>query len=134
ATIHTDPPVVVTLVDEQGEPVHRAKVERQLERYNAKDLPPTFSVYGLHPDREELLVFTHEERGLIGTLHETWGTEPVSVQMERAAAIQGRITDKSGKPNDDFLIRVLGERLMPDTYIAGRQSGFTVHPGERRGE
>ncbi len=134
ATVYRDPPVEVTLVDEQGVPVQGATVERQLNRYKAKDLPPTFPVYGLHPERAELLVFSHEERGLIGTLYDTWSAEPVRVEMERGAVIQGRITDDSGKPNDDFMIRVLGERLMPGTYVAGRQSEFTVHPGERRGE
>jgi hypothetical protein len=134
ATVHTDPPVEVTLVDDAGQLVAGANMKRQLERYDAEDLPETFPVHGLHPERAEFLVFTHERRGLIGTLSTTWTSEPVRVVMRPAATLIGRITDGSGKPNFDFRIRVTGEGVMPDTYVAGRMFQPSDVPGERKGE
>ena len=134
ATVHSDPPVEVTLVDDAGRLVPGAQVKRQLERFNAKDLPETFAVYGLHPDRAEFLVFTHEQRGLIGTLSTTWTGEPVRVVMRPAATLIGRFTDHSGQPNFDFRIRVLGEGVMPDTYVAGRVYDLSDVPGKGKGE
>ena len=61
ATIYSDPPVEVTLVDEAGEPVSGARVERQLKRYEGEELPATYQLYGLHPDRAEFLSFTQSE-------------------------------------------------------------------------
>ena len=134
ATVHSDPPVEVTLVDDAGGLVPGADVKRQLERYNSKDLPETFPVYGLHPDRAEFLVFTHEQRGLIGTLSTTWTSDSVRVVMRPAATLIGRITDGAGEPNFDFRIRVLGEGVMPDTYVAGRVFRPSDTPGQRKGE
>lgn len=134
ATIHTDPPVEATFVDEAGQPVSGVRVERQLKRYDAEELPATFSLYGLHPQRAEFLVFTQEQRGLIGTLSTTWTGEPIRVVMQPAATLIGRVVDASGTPNDDFSIRVFGEGVMPEKVVGGRMHQPTEKPGKRRGE
>lgn len=134
ATAHFDPPVEVTLVDEEGQLVADASVKRQLERYDAADLPETFSLDGLHPQRAEFLAFTHEQHGLIGTLSTTWRSDRVRVVMRPAAILIGRFTDAVGEPNFDFRIRVLGQGVMPDTYVAGRMYRTTDEPGKRTGE
>lgn len=134
ATVHPAPPVEVTLVDEEGKPVAGASVTRQLERGNAGDLPATFAVYGLHPERAEMLVFKHQKRGLIGTLSTTWTSEPIRVVLRPAATLIGRFTDGTGELNFDFRIRVLGEGVMPDTYLGSRLFNPTDVPGERKGE
>tara|TARA_R110002095_G_scaffold189660_1_gene167347 strand:- start:69867 stop:72935 length:3069 start_codon:yes stop_codon:yes gene_type:complete len=140
ATVYSDPPVEVTLVDSDNHPVEGARIKRQLKRalqlkqYNDNDLPGTFSVYGLHPDRAEFLVFTDQERGLIGTLSTKWTSDPVSVVMQPAATLIGRFIDDSGEPNFDFGIRMLGKALAPDTFVAGRVSNTTDEPGKRKGE
>jgi hypothetical protein len=119
ATVYSDPPVEVTLVDEAGQPVSGARVERQLDRYNEEDLPATFPVHGLHPDRAEFLQFTHDERGLIGTLSGAWSTEPARVIMQPAATLVGQITDAEGTSNANFWIRVSGKGVMPETIVGG---------------
>jgi hypothetical protein len=134
ATVYRDPPVEVTLVDEAGEPVSGARVERQLKRYDGDELPAKFLVHGLHPQRAELLVFHHEKRRLIGTLSNTWTGDPVRVVMRPAATLFGRFVDKSGEPNFDFGVRLLGEGVTPDTFVAGRMRQTTEKPGERPGE
>lgn len=134
ATVFSDPPVNVTLVDNTGKPVKGAQVKRQLKQYNGKDLPATFSLYGLHPDRAEFLVFTHPERGLIGTLSTKWTSDPVRVVMQPAAKLIGRLTDDTGQLNFDFGIRMLGKGLSPDTFVGGRMNKTTNEPGKRRGE
>ena len=134
ATVHADPPVKVTLVDEEGKLVGGASVKRQLKRYNGKDLPETISVYGLHPQRAEFLVFTHEQRGLIGTLSTKWTSQPVRLVMKPAARLIGRITDAEGKPDFDFAIRMLGLGVMPDTYLTGEFRLVVPAGVEARGE
>ena len=134
ATVHPAPPPEVTLVDESGKLVAGASVTRQLERYNAKDLPATFPVYGLHPERAEFFVFQHEKRGLIGTLRANWSSDPLHVVLRPAATLIGRFTDATGKPNHDFRIRVLSEGVLPDTYVGARRHNTTDVPGEREGE
>jgi hypothetical protein len=134
ATVHSDPPVEVLLVDEAGLPVGGAQVARQLKRYDGEDLPPINRIYGLHPQRAEFLVFTHGERGLIGALSTTWTPEPITVVMRPAATLIGRITDKFGQKNHDFSIRVFGQGVMPETQVGGRLFNPTKEPGERPGE
>jgi len=134
ATVYTDPPVEVTLVDEDGNAVEGAKLTRQIKHYGAEDLPAKISLYGLHPERAEQMVFTHPQRGLIGTLTTTWKNEPLRVIMKPAATVIGRFVDKSGELNFDMGVRVTGEGVMPDTFIAGRMFHTTDLPGERRGE
>jgi hypothetical protein len=134
ATVYSDPPVELRLIDEAGQPVSGAKLERQLKKYNGEDLPSTFPVYGLHPERAKTLVITHAQRGLIATLSTTWTAEPLRVVMRPAATLFGRITDASGQPNHDFSIRVLGKALMPDTFVGGRMYDTSQQPGERPGE
>lgn len=134
AVVHSDPPVEFTLVDEAGQPVEKVRVVRQLTRYNADELPATFSVYGLHPERAEFLMFQQERRGLIAILTTTWTGEPIRVVMRPAATLQGRFVDKSGKLNFDFGARILSAGVMPDTYVAGRMFNTTAIPGERNGE
>lgn len=134
ATVESDPPVTVTLVDDTGEPVEGASVERQLKRYNGEGLPSTFSVYGLHPQRAEFMRFEHRERKLIGTLTTTWREGPISIVMRPAATLFGRFTKKSGKPDSDFGARVHGAGVMPDTFVAGRAWQPTEKRGERAGE
>lgn len=134
ATVASDVPVQVTLVDEAGAPVTDARVERQLDKYNGEGLPATFAVYGLHPQRPELLRFSQEQRSLIGTLSTTWTSEPLRVVMRPAATLLGRIVDASGELSSDFGIRVVGEGLAPDTFVGGRVFNTTEKPGERKGE
>ncbi|WP_197999998.1 M56 family metallopeptidase [Gimesia alba] len=134
ATVYSDPPVEVILVDTNNQPVEGARLKRQLKQYNDKDLPATFSVYGLHPDRAEFLVFTHPERGLIGTRSTKWTSDPVRVVMQPAATLIGRFKDKTGQPNYDFGIRMMGKGLPPDTFVAGRVFKTTEEPGKRKGE
>ncbi|QDV51764.1 M56 family metallopeptidase [Gimesia fumaroli] len=134
ATVYSDPPVEVTLVDTTGNRVKGAQVKRQLKQYNGQDLPATFSVYGLHPDRAEFLVFTLPERGLIGTLSTRWTSGPLRVVMQPAATLIGRITDETGQPDFDFGIRMSGQGLPPDTFVAGRMNMTTDEPGKRKGE
>jgi Zn-dependent protease with chaperone function len=134
ATVYSDPPVEFTLVDEAGVLVDSARVERQLERYEDDGLPATFAVHGLHPERAEFLAFYHEERRLIGTLSTTWKSEPIRVVMRPAATLRGRFVDGSGKLDDDFGMRLLGDGVMPDTFVAGRMFNTTEKPGERDGE
>jgi hypothetical protein len=134
ATVHSDPPVEVTLVDEAGKPVKGARVERQLKRYDEKGLPASFSVHGLHPERAEMLIFTHDTRGLIGVLSTTWTSEPVRVVVQPSATVIGRIVNAKGEPDHDFGIRVFCNVVMPDTVVAGRMFNTTKKPGERTGE
>lgn len=134
AVVHSDPPVEFTLVDEAGKPVEKARIVRQLTRYNAEGLPATFSVYGLHPERAEFLMFRHEERELIAALTTTWRSEPVSVTMRPAATLRGRFVDKLGELNFDFGARITSAGVMPDTFIAGRVFNTTPKPGEGKGE
>lgn len=134
AVVHTDPPVEVTLVDEDGSPVTNARVERQFKKYDGDGLPATFFVSGLHPERAEFLVFKHEERGLIGTLSTTWTGDPVRVVMRPATTLIGRFVDASGKIDSDFGARIVGQGIMPDTFVAGRVFNQTEKPGERSGE
>ncbi|HEY3963357.1 MAG TPA: hypothetical protein VGM05_02295 [Planctomycetaceae bacterium] len=134
AVVRSDPPVEVTLVDEAGQPVEKARVVRQLTRYNAEGLPATFSVYGLHPERAEFLTFRQAERGLIATLTAVRTGEPVKVVMQPAATLRGRFVDKSGALNFDFGARIVSAGVMPDTYVAGRMYNITATPGERHGE
>ena len=134
ATVYSDPPVNVTLVDDAGQPVENAQVERQLNRYNAVALPATFPMYGLHPERAEFLQFKHRERNLIGTLSTTWSRDPVRVVMQSAAKLIGRFVEKSGKPNFDFGARIEGKGIAQDTFVAGRLLNPKEVPGEREGE
>jgi NAD-specific glutamate dehydrogenase len=82
-------PIMRVRRDDEGRLVAGASVKRQLERYDGEGLPETFSVYGLHPERAELLVFTHEERGLIGTLSTTWSSDHVRVAQHRLCPLFG---------------------------------------------
>lgn len=134
ATVYSDKPVEVTLVDTTGNLVKGAQVKRQLKQYNDQDLPATFPVYGLHPKRAEFLVFTDQEHGLIGTLSTRWTSGPLRVVMQPAATLIGRITDETGQPDFDFGIRMSGQGLAPDTFVAGRMRMTTDEPGKRRGE
>jgi beta-lactamase regulating signal transducer with metallopeptidase domain len=134
ATVHSDPPVKVMLVDEAGAPVEGARVERQFKRYDGDGLPGTIDVYGLHPTRAERLIFTQKERGLMGAVTTTWTGEPVRVVMRPTATLLGRLVDKSGGLNDDFGIRVMGDGVMPDAFVAGRNYLPTDKLGERQGE
>jgi hypothetical protein len=134
ATVESDPPVKVTLVDDAGAPVEGARVERQLKRYNGDGLPGTFDVFGLHPTRAERLIFTHKERGLMGAVTTTWTGEPVRVVLQPTATLLGRLVDKSGKPNEDFGIRLQSEGVLPEAFVAGRVSDLKETPGERWGE
>lgn len=134
ATVNSDPPVVVALVDEDGETVRGTSIDRQLKRYNGKDLPATLSVYGLHPKREEFLLFRHEERGLIGTISTTWTDQRLRVVMRPAAKLVGRFVDESGDVNFDFGVRVKGMGVPPDTFVAGRRNQTREEPGRRMGE
>ncbi len=134
ATVASDPPVKLTLVDEAGKPVEGARLERQLKRYNGRELPATLLLYGLHPQRAEFLTFTHEERGLIGTLSTTWTDRSVRVVMRPAATLIGRFADDSGQTNFDFGARVRGQGVPPDTFVAGRVHKPTEIQGERKGE
>ncbi len=134
ATVYSDPPVEVTLVDTTGNPVKGAQVKRQLKQYDDQDLPATFPVYGLHPERAEFLVFTDEEHGLIGTLSTRWTSGPLRVVMQPTATLIGRLTDETGQPDFDFGIRMSGHGLAPDTFVAGRMRMATDEPGKRRGE
>jgi beta-lactamase regulating signal transducer with metallopeptidase domain len=134
AVVHSDPPVEVTLVDDDGLPVANASLERQFKRYNGKGLPATFSVYGLHPERAEFFVFRHEERGLIGTLSTTWTSKSVQVVMRPAATLLGRFVNKSGSLDRDFGARIVSAGVMPDTFVAGRIYDLKDNPGQRDGE
>jgi hypothetical protein len=133
-TVESDPPVKVTLVDEAGAPVEGARVERQLKRYDGDGLPATFDVYGLHPTRAERLVFTHEERRLIGVLTTTRTEDEMRVVMRPAAELSGRIVNKAGEVNSDFGIRVTSDGVMPGTWLGGRQNDLKDEPGMRLGE
>jgi hypothetical protein len=134
AVVYSDPPVEATLVDEAGELVHNSRVERQFERYKAEGLPATFPVHGLHPERAEFLMFYQEERRLIATLSTTWTSEPIRVVMRPAATLLGRFVDSSGQLDDDFGMRLLGDGVIPDAFVAGRVFNTTETPGEREGE
>jgi hypothetical protein len=134
AVVHSDPPVEFTLVDEAGQPVEKARIARQLSRYNADCLPAKFSVYGLHLERAEFLMFRQEERGLIATLTTAWKGELVTVIMRPAATLRGQFVNKSGSLNFDFGARIICSEVMPDTYVAGRMFNITAKLGERNGE
>ncbi len=134
AIVHSDPSVEFTLVDEAGQLVDKARIVRQLTRYNAEGLPATFEVRGLHPERAEFLMFRHDERGLIATLTTTWKAEPVKVTLRPAVTLRGKFVDKSGALDFDFGARITSAGVMPDTYIAGRVFNPTTRPGERKGE
>lgn len=134
ATVYSDPPVEVTLVDTDNKPVKGVQVTRQLKQYNDQDLPATFPVYGLHPERAEFLVFTDQKHGLIGTLSTRWTSGPLRVVMQPAATLIGRITDDTGQPDFDFGIRLSGPGLAPDAFVAGRVLKTTDEPGKRKGE
>ena len=146
ATVYSDPPVTVTLVDEAGQAVERAIIERQIREYYSdvlpedirNELPATFSVYGLHPERAESLTFRQQSRGLVGTLTTKWTDEPLRVVMrpELKAKLAGRLVDKSGKLSEDIGIRLKFEGAKERDWTANGWNGsqrtpfnVTVPPG-----
>lgn len=116
ATVITDEPPSVTLVDEAGKPINGVRVKRQLTKYNDKNLPATFPLYGLHPDRAEFIQFHHDERRLIGFLRATLTDEPLQVVMKPAALLTGRIVNKQGEATKEFGALVEGA-VPPHTYL-----------------
>ena len=135
AVIDSDPPVEFTLVDLAGKPVDNLRVHRLAGQYNADKLPSSISVYGLHPERAELLQFFQDQRELIATVSAKWTAEPVRVVLQPAATLTGRFVDQFG-PAEILIsrIRILGPAVMPDTFVAGRQMFVTDKPGEHSGE
>ena len=134
AVVDIDPPVEFSLVDEAGQLVEKARIVRQLTRFAADGLPSKVSLYGLHPERAEYLMFRHDDRGLIGVLTTTWKAAPIQVVLRPAATLRGRFVDKSGKLNFDFGARITGNGVRPDTYVAGQVFNTKDQPGQRSGE
>ncbi|MEZ6066120.1 MAG: carboxypeptidase-like regulatory domain-containing protein [Planctomycetaceae bacterium] len=124
AVVIQDEPRQATLVDEAGEPVVGAAVTRQFREERDRDLPATFPLHGLHPQRAEFLTFVHSERRLVGFAEAKMSTEPLSVVLRPVATIKGRIVDKSGAATSDFGIMVSGA-VAPDTMFANRVFGGT---------
>jgi hypothetical protein len=134
AVVDSDPPVVFTLVDLAGKPVDNVRVDRLAGQYNGDKLPSNISVFGLHPERAEPLQFFQDQRELIATVSAKWTAKPVRVVLQSAATLTGRFVDRVGQPKFDFIIRILGPGVMPDTFVAGRRLNITDKPGEHSGE
>ena len=115
ATVTLDNPTNVTLVDESGKPVKGARVLRQFSRYNAKGLPATVPLYGLHPQRAEYIQFQHEDRRLIGFVRATLTNKPIRVVMKPRAMLTGRLVKVSGETCRDFGVLFSGA-VKPDTF------------------
>lgn len=116
AQVIKDDPPKVTLVDKSGNPVEGIRVKRQLEKYNGKDMPSTFPLYGLHPERAEMILFYHDKRGLIGFLRAKLTDKPLQVVMKRAAILAGSFVTKYGEPSFDFGAIVEGA-VLPRTHL-----------------
>ncbi len=130
AVVDSDPPVEFTLVDEAGKPVENVQVQRLFAmEYNFDKLPSRISVDGLHPQRAEPLQFFQDQRQLIATVSAKWTAEPVRVVLRPAAKLTGRFVDQAGQLRFDFVIRILGPAVMPDTFL-----WVTDKPGEHLGE
>jgi hypothetical protein len=91
-------------------------VKRQLEKYNGKDMPSTFPLYGLHPERAEMIQFHHDKRGLIGFLRAKLTDKPLQVVMKPPAILVGSFVTKDGKPSFDFGAIVEGA-VIPRTHL-----------------
>jgi hypothetical protein len=131
AVVDSDPPVQFTLVDEAGKPVENVQVHRlfAMMGYNFDKLPSRISVDGLHPQRAEPLQFFQDQRALIATVSAKWTAAPVRVVLQPAATLTGRFVDQAGQLRFDFVIRILGPAVMPDTFL-----WVTDKPGEHLGE
>jgi hypothetical protein len=117
ATVHQDTPPEIELIDTSGQPVKGARIRRLLTKYNDKDLPAKFSLYGLHPSRAEFIQFIHDDRKLIGTLAATLTSKPHQVVMKSQSTLRGRIVDPQGKPTRGFTLHIQGS-VPPHTFVS----------------
>jgi hypothetical protein len=66
------------------------------------DSASTFEVRGLEPGHPRLLIFTHKDRKLVGSVllgdEEMKSTAPLELKLVPAGAITGRIVDEDGQP------------------------------------
>ncbi|MEJ7637637.1 MAG: carboxypeptidase-like regulatory domain-containing protein, partial [Singulisphaera sp.] len=92
------------LVGPDGNPVVGAQCVGQSDAWaDAKTLADeTFEVFGLSAGHPRLLVFGHEKRRLVGWIMIRDGDlesdVPLSVRLERAGSIKGRLVDEDGLP------------------------------------
>ena len=129
ATVHKDTAPEIELVDTSGKPVKGARIRRLLTKYNDKDLPAKFNLYGLHPSRAEFIQFYHDERKLIGTLDAILIDKPLQIVMKPQATLRGSIVDAQGNPTRDFTVQIKGA-VAPQTFVSNhRRKTETVPKG-----
>jgi hypothetical protein len=94
----------------------------------------TFTLTRLKPGQSRRLLFLHEGRGLAGTLAlDGDEKEPVSVRLQPAGTIVGRLVDEDGEPLaaiqlKGFLSRELSASIeaLPDTVVTDTEGRFRL--------
>ncbi|WP_422931853.1 sigma-70 family RNA polymerase sigma factor [Singulisphaera sp. PoT] len=129
ATVVPDRPRQITVVDSDGHPVIGVQpigLTAQPYDFERKFRAATFPITGLHPERPRRIIFTSEDRKLIGILMARGDSEtPNTVRLQPWATLTGRILDEQGQPAP-------GASLSPDAAIeraAREDAGIGVLPG-----
>jgi beta-lactamase regulating signal transducer with metallopeptidase domain len=99
ATLVRDPVRYVSLVDPDGKPVVGASMKTSDDWWEPHLRAATFPLLKLHPDRSRRILFTKQDRKLVGLLTQQGaGAEPYTVRMQPWGTITGRLVDHNGEP------------------------------------
>jgi hypothetical protein len=112
------------LVGPDGRPIVGAMAYGLCARWGivqTLDRASTFEIRGLEPGHPRLLIFTHKDRKLVGSVvlndEEMKSTTPLEVKLVPAGAITGRIVDEDGQP-------LVGSRLHVTMYALNRRTNL----------
>jgi hypothetical protein len=137
ATIAQDRPRSISLVDAEGRPVVGASTQG-MSVYPYDYEPPlraaTFPLTQLHPDRVRRIIFTKEDRRLIGFLLARGdGDAPYIVQMRAWGTVTGRIVDENGNPLEVALsLGSPSDEANPDAEVGVHGGASTDAAGRFR--
>jgi RNA polymerase sigma factor (sigma-70 family) len=89
------------------------------------DRASTFEVRGLEPGHPRLLIFTHKDRKIVGSVvlkdEDMKSTTPLEVKLVPAGAVTGRVVDEDGQP-------LAGARLHVMMYERNRRTNLPQSP------
>jgi protocatechuate 3,4-dioxygenase beta subunit len=104
--------LTIEAVDPEGRPLAGTKASGLTDLFSTTEYEqdsPTIEVHGLDPSRPRRVTLTHEGRNLVASLH-LKGDEagPLTVRLQPAGAVTGRIVDDDGRPRGGLSLNNLG--------------------------
>ncbi len=103
------------LLDPDGKPLSGGVVCGNIQSAWYPIHGETFQIQGYYPDRPRDLYFHHPERNLAGRYRlEGKPPKPLTIKLQPAGAVRGRLVDHSGKPMTGISLR--GEGVPSENY------------------